>query len=81
MGWLSTLGFGLASIKSGTEKDIYLMVGLGSMILFILSLHELRANYHQYYNYTQVSQNVPYRETKVRFEDDEEEEHNGNMHV
>lgn len=80
MGWLSTLGFVLASFKTGTEKDIYLMVGLGSMILFILSLYELRANYRQYYNYTEVSQNIPSREPKVRFQDETEED-NEIMHV
>ena len=82
MGWLTILGFGFASIKDGYEKDVYLMVGLGSMILFILSLYQLRATYNKYYNYTYITQHLAIRETKVRFEDeDEEEEHNGIMHV
>lgn len=83
MGWLTILGFCLASFHENLEKDIYLMVGLGAMILFILSLYQLRTAYSQYYDYMVVSQHDHFRAPKVRFEEEEYEEeiHHGAMHV
>ncbi len=74
MGFLTLIGFTFAAIQPD-KKDIYLLVGMGAMILFILSLYQLRAAYSMYYDYLQVPQRATApREPKVRFSDEAEEE-------
>jgi len=68
MGWITIIGFVFASINRESQ-EIYLMVGMGGMILFILSLYQLRSTYTAYYDYLQVSQTERPRETKVWFSD------------
>ncbi len=72
MGFLTLIGFTFAAIKPDNQ-DIYLLVGMGAMILFILSLYQLRAAYSMYSDYLQLPQTA-LREPKVRFADDVEEE-------
>lgn len=70
LGCLTILGFVFASIKPD-NKDIYLLVGMGAMILWILSLYQLRAAYSMYSDYLQVPQHTTlHREPKVRFSDE-----------
>ncbi len=82
LGCLTILGFVFASIKP-EHKDIYLLVGMGAMILWILSLYKLRATYATYYDYMQVPQKEGPRESKVRFSEPitEEEEETGVYNV
>jgi hypothetical protein len=82
LGCLTFLGFVFASIKPD-DKDIYLLVGMGAMILWILSLYQLRSAYTTYYDYMQVSQTERPRESKVWFSEPitEEEEETGVYNV